>query len=70
MRRPVTQIHTHSWLDIALYRTEDYGSNRKRGIQVLHHAVCFDEKLSFKVYIRAKINKAYIILGLGIIKQF
>jgi len=36
----------------------------KRGIQVLDLGVCFDEKLSFKEHIHAKINKAYMMLGL------
>jgi len=36
----------------------------KRGIQVLDLRVCFDEKLSFKEHIHAKINNAYMILGL------
>jgi len=36
----------------------------KRGIQVLDRGVCFDEKLSFKEHIHAKINKAYMMLGL------
>jgi len=36
----------------------------KRGIQVLDLGVCFDKKLSFKEHIHAKINKAYMMLGL------
>jgi len=36
----------------------------KRGIQVLDLGVCFHEKLSFKEHILAKINKAYMMLGL------
>jgi len=33
-------------------------------IQVLDLGVCFDEKLSFKEHFHAKINKAYMMLGL------
>jgi len=36
----------------------------KIGIQVLDHGVCFDEKLSFKEHIHAKITKAYMMLEL------
>jgi len=36
----------------------------KREIQVLDLGVCFHEKLSFKEHIHAKINKAYMMLGL------
>ena len=39
----------------------------KRGIQVLDLGVCFDEKLSFKEHIHAKISKTYMVLGLIIL---
>jgi len=36
----------------------------ERRIQVLDLGVCFDENLPFKEHIHAKINKAYMTLGL------
>ena len=35
----------------------------QRGTQVLDLGVCFDERLSFKEHIHAKINKAYMMLA-------
>ena len=32
--------------------------------QALDLGVCFDEKLTFKEHIHAKINKAYMMLGI------
>ena len=49
------------------YTTRDCNTQTiplKRGIQVLDLGVYFDEKLSFKEHIHAKINKAYMMLGL------
>ena len=49
------------------YTIRDYNNQTiplKRGIQVLDLGVCFNEKLSFKEHIHAKINKAYMMLGL------
>jgi len=47
-----------------LYGAQTEAIPLKRGIQVLDLGVCFNEKLSFKEHIHAKINKAYMMLGL------